>query len=176
METTRQVILEHAARLAVAEGEVPSLNALASAAGLSKGGLMHHFPSREVLLIAMAADGIAAIDTALSVASGKLDVLRTWLNLSIPDKNGIALFQSMASVFFAGKSEQGPIQDLVKEANERWATLLTRELGSSSAARVALLLGDGLLLGAISGTITSKNANSYLKSAEDAIDALVSTR
>ena len=85
METSRQTILDHAARLAVSEGEVPSLNTLAAAAGVSKGGLMHHFPTRDALLNALAKDGIASIDAALLQASEGTELLRTWLNMSIPD-------------------------------------------------------------------------------------------
>lgn len=176
MESTRQTILEQASRLAVAEGEVPSLNALAAAAGLSKGGLMHHFPTRDALLMALASDGIALIDAELQQASKERKVLQTWLNLSIPDKNDRALFQSMASLFFAGKSDQGAIQKLANEANKRWEVLLTSELGNIEAARVARLLGDGLLFGSITGTITSRNVAIYLKSAQSAVKTIIEAK
>lgn len=173
METTRQVILNHASRLAVSQGEVPSLNALAAAAGISKGGLMHHFPSRDALLTALVVEGIAEVDAAMQLATGPTETLRTWLKLSIPDETGIALFQSMASIFFAGKSDHGGIQDLALEATHRWEARLKTELGSKEAARTALLLGDGLLFGAISGSITGKNSAAYLRTAEAAVGAVV---
>lgn len=173
MESTRQTILEQASRLAIAHGEVPSLNALAAAAGLSKGGLMHHFPTRDALLMALASDGIALVDGALQQASLEGKVLQTWLKLSIPEKNDRAFFQAMASLFFAGKSDQRAIQKLAKEANKRWEALLATELGGAEEARVAQLLGDGLLFGSITGTIKSKNAAIHLKSAQSAIAALI---
>lgn len=173
MDTTRQSILDHAARLAVSQGEVPSLNILAAAVGISKGGLMHHFPTRDALLTALAIDGIAEVDAAMNLASGRTETLRAWLALSIPDENGIALFQAMASVFFAGKSDDATIQKLGMEATSRWESRLKSELGSSEAARVALLLGDGLLFGAISGNITSKNSAGYLLTAEAAVAAVM---
>jgi AcrR family transcriptional regulator len=172
METTRKTILDHACRLSISLGEVPSLNALAKDVGISKGGLMHHFPSRDALLNAMVVDGIDQVDVALKQAGAGIETLRTWLKLSIPDKTGIALFQSMAAIFFAGKSDHGPIQELVVEATKRWEVLLKKELGSVQVARTAMLLGDGLLFGAISGSITEKNAAAYLSSAEAAVAAL----
>ena len=173
MDTTRKTILEHAGRLSVSLGEVPSLNALAKAAGISKGGLMHHFPSRDALLTAMVADGIDEVDQALNGASGGIHTLRTWLKLSIPDKSGVVLFQSMAAIFFAGKSDHGQIEEQVLQATKRWEALLKKELGSTQTARAAMLVGDGLLYGAISGTISEKNASSYLSAAEAAVGALM---
>lgn len=173
METTRQTILDQASRLAASEGEVPSLNALASAVGISKGGLMHHFHTRNALLTALAEDGILAVETALNKAVSEKNVLRTWLELSLPDSDGVALFQSMASVFFAGKSDQGEIQTLASEANQRWEALLQQELGSAVAAKAARLLGDGLLLGSISGSITSSNSRTYFEAAQAAVGAMV---
>lgn len=173
METARQTILDHAIRLAVSNGEVPSLNTLASEAGVSKGGLTHHFPTRDALLAAIAEDAIAAIDLALSQASGGPETLRTWLKLSIPDKKDVALFQSMAALFFTGKSSTASILNLAADANKRWEVRLQKELGSVRAARTAMLLGDGLMLGAISGTITDKNSATYLRTAEDAVTTFI---
>ena len=146
------------------------------AAGISKGGLIHHFRSRDALLNALAVQGIAAVDTALQQASGRNDLLRTWLELSLPDQQGIALFQSLASVFFAGRSDHREIERLVSEANQRWEVLLESELGSATAARAARLLGDGLLLGAITGTIPRNDTTIYLRAAQDAVYALVEAK
>jgi AcrR family transcriptional regulator len=172
METARQTILDHATQLVMAHGEVPSLNALAIAAGVSKGGLMHHFPTRDALLRALAVDAIAAVDAALEKSEVGIELLRTWLKLSIPDDQGVVLFQSMASVFFKGKSRHGQILSLSNEANQRWETSLAEALGSAEAARAARLLGDGLLFGSISGTITGANAAAYLQTAEQAVDSI----
>jgi AcrR family transcriptional regulator len=173
METTRQTILDHASRMAVTQGEIPSFNTLADSVGISKGGLMHHFPTREALLNAIVVDAIYEVEEALDQADGKTEFLRTWLKLSIPDPQDIALFQSMASVFFAGKSETGAIQSLVMEAHQKWGARLKKELGNPKAARAAQLVGDGLLFGAITGTITDKNAASYLRTAEEAVGAFI---
>jgi AcrR family transcriptional regulator len=173
METTRQTILDHASRIAVSQGEIPSFNALADSVGISKGGLMHHFPTRQSLLIAIVVDAIGEVDEALDQASGKTEFLRTWLKLSIPDPQGITLFQSMAAVFFAGKSETGEIQSLVVEVSQRWENRLKKELGNAKAARAAQLVGDGLLFGAITGTITDKNAATYLRTAEEAVGTFI---
>lgn len=52
-DRTRLLILETAERLFVERGTGVSLAVIATEAGLAKGGLMHHFPSREALIAAV---------------------------------------------------------------------------------------------------------------------------
>lgn len=51
---TRAALLEAAGRVLQAQGAALSLDAVAREAGVSKGGLLHHYPSREALLSALA--------------------------------------------------------------------------------------------------------------------------
>lgn len=60
-ERTRQRILETAERLLAELGSGVSLGEIAQAAGVSKSGLAHHFPSREELLAAVAEHGAALL-------------------------------------------------------------------------------------------------------------------
>ncbi len=55
-DDTRRVILEAAARLIARRGAEVPLSAIAEAAGVSKGGLLYHFPTKEALMIACAQD------------------------------------------------------------------------------------------------------------------------
>lgn len=52
-ERTRQAILEAAERLYTEQGNGVSIAAVAAAAGISKGGLFHHFPTREALEVGL---------------------------------------------------------------------------------------------------------------------------
>ncbi|MCG8927370.1 TetR/AcrR family transcriptional regulator [Lentzea sp. CC55] len=60
-ERTRLRILETAERLLAEVGGGVSLGEIAQAAGVSKSGLAHHFPSREQLLAAVAGHGAEAL-------------------------------------------------------------------------------------------------------------------
>ncbi|WAB84638.1 helix-turn-helix domain containing protein [Microcella daejeonensis] len=172
MSDSRARILDHACRLAVDRGAIPSLNELARESGLSKGGLIHHFPHRDALLEAIAARGIESVDAALERARNDGDLVRTWLTLSFPDDDEIALFRALASVFFAGRGRTDGVQRLIGEANARWELLLEAELGSARAASIARLLGDGLLLGAISGSLSTSEAEQAIAEAVDAVRAI----
>ena len=173
MNDTKSTIITQAVRLAISHREIPSLNDLAQESGVSKGGLLHHFPTRQALLEAIADHGITSVDTALDAAHKSGSVLHAWLELSLPGGKDVALFQALASVFFASKTTTENLAHLVTDANERWEKLLADELGSMVAARAARLLGDGLLLGAVSGTITKDSAKEHLAIALDTVHAVV---
>ncbi|MGW0181216.1 TetR/AcrR family transcriptional regulator [Nocardia sp. NPDC003345] len=58
-ERTRRAILDAAERLLHDRGSKVSLADIAAAAGVTKGGLMHHFPSRPALILGVFEHGIA---------------------------------------------------------------------------------------------------------------------
>lgn len=71
---TRQRLLDAAGDLAFEEGASSlSLDAVAARAGVSKGGLLYHFPSKNALLRAMVAEHVARVRAELeSRAPGSL--------------------------------------------------------------------------------------------------------
>lgn len=63
---TRQRLLDAAGELACEEGASSlSLDAVAAKAGVSKGGLLYHFPSKNALLRAMVADHVGRVRAEL---------------------------------------------------------------------------------------------------------------
>lgn len=62
---TRRALLDAAARAIVSHGAAVSLDVVAREAGVSKGGLLHHFRSREALLIGMVEEWLARFDAAV---------------------------------------------------------------------------------------------------------------
>src|SRR3546814_11007334 len=62
-ELVRRSLIDCAARI-VAEAGVggATIQAVADAAGVTKGGLLHHFPSKQILIEALFADMLAQID------------------------------------------------------------------------------------------------------------------
>lgn len=62
-ELVRRGLLDHAQRLAVEHGLAAlTIQAVADAAGVTKGGLFHHFPSKQALVVAMFTDVVEALD------------------------------------------------------------------------------------------------------------------
>ena len=66
-EAVRQQLLEVAARLSLEKGPASvTLDAVSQAAGVSKGGLLHHFPNKLSLLDGLFADLTDKLDRALA--------------------------------------------------------------------------------------------------------------
>lgn len=65
-ELVRRTLLDMAARIAIEQGSsAVTVQAVADAAGVTKGGLLHHFPSKQALLEAVFADTLERLDTRL---------------------------------------------------------------------------------------------------------------
>lgn len=63
----RQALLDQASRLAVEQGlQAVTVQAVADAAGVTKGGLMHHFPTKQALVDAMFGAHLEQLGKALS--------------------------------------------------------------------------------------------------------------
>jgi AcrR family transcriptional regulator len=68
-EQVRQQLLEVAARLSHEQGVAGiTLDAVSHAAGVSKGGLLHHFPNKSALLDGLFDDLVARFDAAIEAA------------------------------------------------------------------------------------------------------------
>lgn len=67
-----QQLLESAAMIAGRDGIAAlSLNAVAREAGVSKGGLLHHFPNKQALIYALFARLLAIMEEAIAVLMQK---------------------------------------------------------------------------------------------------------
>lgn len=74
-QRVRRQLLEVAARLSLEQGVAAvTLDAVSQAAGVSKGGLLHHFPNKLALLDALFDDLVARFDSALDEAMAGDDV------------------------------------------------------------------------------------------------------
>ncbi|MDO9414959.1 TetR/AcrR family transcriptional regulator [Pararhizobium sp.] len=68
-EAVRKQLLDVAVRLSVSAGPASvTLEAVSTAAGVSKGGLLHHFPSKLALIDAMFDDLVGRLDDAIGDA------------------------------------------------------------------------------------------------------------
>lgn len=132
-----RVLEAAAAQLAAAGGEL-AMNALARAAGVGVGTVYRHFPTRQVLLEALGAEGLEALVAATEVAAaadGAQDggagdsgaaleeVLRTGLRLQLTDP-------ALAAVL----AEPQPACADVRALLGRWEVALGRVLEGARAA------------------------------------------
>jgi AcrR family transcriptional regulator len=147
----RSRLLEDARRLTIAQGSVPSLNALAAAARVSKGGLVHHFPTRAALVDGLARAAIAEIDQVMTAAAEAGTASVTSLELASPGPAETGLFRALAAAYQSIDDDRTGTLTAAAEAAARWEALIAEELGDPLSARVIRLLGDGITFNALVG-------------------------
>lgn len=144
-----QQILDTIADLVLSQGDFPSLAEIARACGLSKPGVLHHFPSRSAMAEALVAREVGRVDELLEKAAAEGHAVDTWLELSSPNGRERALYIAMSSTLAEGTAG---LSDLLAEATTRWDAVLERELADPDLALLVRLVGDGLLANALAGT------------------------
>jgi AcrR family transcriptional regulator len=147
----KTLILDAARQLTLERGVVPSLNETAATAGVSKGGLVHHFPSRAALVQGLAEAALEEIDSAMLAASAEGRAAETWLRISVPTGEDVALFRALAIAHRAVETPGDDVAAASREAIARWEAIIQDETGDATRARLIRLVGDGLAANVIAG-------------------------
>jgi AcrR family transcriptional regulator len=140
----REAVLDAFEGLIVADGErAATLDATAKAAGVSKGGLLYHFGSRQALIAGLTErirqlvdDDVMRIDTAPDGAISYF--IRSSTDVSTPlDRT----FVAMVRLAQGGDRDAA---DALEEVRARWIDVLSRHVADPTVALAATLIGDGL--------------------------------
>lgn len=115
---------------------------------MSKGGVIYHFTTR-TLLHAVVERAVRLTDERLTAAAEAGAMAAAWLRLSVPDEHERRLFRAMLSMLRVTAAGDPDLPAEVEAAVNRWDRLLEAELGDRARARVVRLVGDGLLLNAL---------------------------
>lgn len=120
-----------------------TLDAVAAAAGVSKGGLLYHFKSKEALTAGL-------VDKMRELAELDFDLMAK-------DPDGCAKYYVRTSVFGGttfdrtvvaamrlAQGEDSTVRAAFSEMHDRWYQLILGDLQDPAVARAVLLLGDGL--------------------------------
>jgi AcrR family transcriptional regulator len=151
--TTKQRILQAAEEVVLRDGVGHlTLDAAAAQAGLSKGGVLYHYPTRAALVSAMVTKIIdefqGDIDDELTRTSGPGSFTRAYLRATIPaDVDGVPDHQDRvgAAVIAAAAAEPELLAPL-QEAFQRWQAALAEDGLDPVVATVVRLASDGLWL------------------------------
>lgn len=141
----RNRILTEARRLTIEHGAVPSLNAVVAAAGVSKGGLIHHFPTRDALIEALGRQALADVDAAMVDAAEDGQAARVWLRLSVPHAEERDVYRALLIAYQAIHVQLNSLVQDAAAMTVRWEAMIATELGDANKARVVRLVGDGLI-------------------------------
>ncbi|GAA4905102.1 TetR family transcriptional regulator [Actinomycetospora succinea] len=149
----RDRILDAYTDLVVTSGpETVTLDAVASAAGVSKGGLLYHFGSREALLDGLLDRSRELNDADLATAREAPEgVARYYLRTSIDDPAaGSTVYRATVAMIKLSATEPRAAE-VTRRCMAGWRAALTEELGDPLAADAVAALGDGIYLRAIVG-------------------------
>lgn len=139
---TSEVVLDAVQELTAATGRLPSILEVAKAVGLTKQGVLHHFPSRAALDAAVTRRALSRVDAAMAAAAAEGSPLETYLRLSAPTGDD----QVVVLVLLAAlrRRDGGELAAEIERTVSGWQAVIADELGDPVRAEVARLVGDGL--------------------------------
>lgn len=156
-EQMKARLLEAAEDIAAEKGVAAvTLDAVARQAGVSKGGLLYHYPTRQALIVAMGANMLARLDAVIkqhmtldSEAVGRFT--RAYIR-SIADKGEPSYNMRAVGAYMMA---MGTDEDLRQQWNDWLDAYLSHGDGAecSMSRSLARLAADGLWLAAYGGTI-----------------------
>ncbi|MEJ5914334.1 TetR/AcrR family transcriptional regulator [Pseudokineococcus sp. 1T1Z-3] len=154
--TARDRVLDAYERLLVDAGPAAAtLDAVSATAGVSKGGLLYHFPSKEALVRGLLERlRHRGLEDAERIRTAPEGATAAWLRTSSPplhDDSGLSRTY-VAALRVAGSEDAAEHAPAVfAEIDDGWFTALREQLGDAARARLVQLVGDGLYLAALSG-------------------------
>ena len=152
--TTAEDVLDAVEELTVAHGRLPSLLEVPTSVGLTKQGVLHHFPTRAALDAAVTRRALSRVDAAMMDAAAHGSPTETYLHLSSPTAGDHAVVLVLMAAMRRGDS-QGLAAD-IDQAVSAWQAMIADEVGDPVRAEVVRLVGDGLFSEAlVSGSAPS---------------------
>lgn len=144
-----------------------TLDAVAARAGVSKGGLLYHFASKEALAAGVLDRFAALIDQDVAAMRAAPDgPVDYFLRTSIPTDSRFE--RAIVAIARLAQAADPQARDALARAQRRWLEVLQEAVGDPLVARTIMLIGDGMYY----NTALLPAANNVLRDETD-IDDLV---
>lgn len=157
---TRQKLLEATRTLLLSHGTQLSLEAIASAAGVSKGGLLHHFHGKEELFLALMraayenfAHAVATRRDAEPERPGRL--VRAYLGVTFQNLREIDNPSEYATVLCL-LTTVPQVADFAREQLAEWDSALFSDGLDADVVRLVTTAADGLAISALLGRVPAR--------------------
>jgi AcrR family transcriptional regulator len=147
-EQTRAALLDAASRLVRERGISATLDDVARRAGVSKGGLLYHFASKQELLLALATDWLERFRVAVLAAVAPDDdapgrLVRAYVRVSIDGALDAAATRD-ALVVIAHLSTVDAVTELARSDAQRWQEDLRADGLPEDVLSLVLAAADGV--------------------------------
>ncbi|SMG11215.1 transcriptional regulator, TetR family [Agreia pratensis] len=172
--STRDRIIDAFAELLGENGErAATLDAVAAAAGVSKGGLLYHFGSKEALiegvlerLATLVERDVAAIRSSPSGPVAHL--IRTSM------ATGSALDKALVATSRLAQASNSTARDALRAANDAWYGIVLESTGDPVLSRAIMLISDGLAYGSafLPESMTPDTAELTRSDIDDLVDLI----
>ncbi len=148
---TREALLRAASQVVIDKGvEALTLDAVAKQAGVSKGGLLYHFPNKDALMGGMVEQLIQDFETVLQTEFDQDDAPGTpgqWVRAYIRatlrfSKQSLALIARLSSI----AADSPNLLEAAKVYDQQWRQRLETSGIDPTKATIILLATDGLWL------------------------------
>ncbi len=163
-ELIRRALLDEAARITLDQGlSKVTFQAVADAVGVTKGGVMHHFATKDALILEVFYDAMAKFEAEVNQAMAK-DLVsygaftRAYIDATISlGEKGQAEFNSQATLYVLMLGD--------RKLRERWAEWSNEQLKKHAATDnnetlcMVRLVADGIWLSDFSGIDISDKAS-----------------
>ncbi len=150
--STRDRILDAYRDLLLAHGGVGvSLEAVAARAGISKGGLLYHFPAKSALLIGLTTR--LREYTQANVARARREgIVHVFLQTSTPRASEADHYWAALTAIAADRrGSPREARETLDDVFNLWSDLLKEEIDDPVLADTIRLVGDGLYLTTVAG-------------------------
>ncbi|WP_308164518.1 TetR/AcrR family transcriptional regulator [Nonomuraea sediminis] len=143
--SSRERLLDAAGEVLLTQGaDALTLEAVAQRAGVSKGGLFYHFPTKQALVDGLVRRLTEAFDAALGQAGERPgDYLRAYLDATIPEEYTAVPADRLTAALLAGVLVDPAGLEPLRERFAAWQDRLTRDGLDPAAATAIRLAVDG---------------------------------
>jgi AcrR family transcriptional regulator len=169
--STRDRLLDAFERLLVdGGGRAATLDAVAAAAGVSKGGLLYHFHSKDELVEGMLErlheQAQADVEQMRTAPAGPVDF---YLETSVD--SGSDFDRALIAASRIAQENDDRAKQALASARDAWFAVLAEHLGDDPLARTIQLIGDGLYFDDSTG-LRSPDALAHVREVLRRLDVL----
>jgi AcrR family transcriptional regulator len=152
-ETRDRILDALEQRLLQSNPATVTLEEVAAAANVSKGGLLYHFPSKDAMLAALVRRLADRAEAQLAEFRSAGSSLAHWY-LQTPNENDeaeLALYRSAIASMRTLDSQASELREAVAEVMRTWKEGLGAEISDPVQAEIVRLAGDGIFFSALLG-------------------------
>ena len=169
--STRDRLIDAFETLLVTAGSrAATLDAVAAAADVSKGGLLYHFPSKDALVEGML-DRLRTrgAEDAERMSTAKQGPVEFYLQTSVD--TGSDFDRGLVATARIAQENDSRASAALADLRDGWFAVLREHLGDEALARTIQLIGDGLYFDDTTG-LAEKNALKHVREVLKRLDVL----